>query len=102
LQKYHTIGVSDVPATKDPQGTDGDGDYLGIMREQLDDPRREDNKDDSTEPRKAIFQKPVRHTALRARSGRCAPRFCPTRVAAALLNPRKVKIAKMTMRMLIV
>src|SRR5882724_7185824 len=47
LQKHHAVGVSDVPAAKDPQTTDGSGDYFRIMREELDDPRREDNKDDS-------------------------------------------------------
>ena len=52
--------------------------------------------------RKTMLLKQVIHTDFWARSGFPAPRFCPTRVAAALLTPQAGSRANMMRRMAIV
>ena len=50
-------------------------------------------------PRKARLYRQVIQTDFSARSGRPAPRFWPTRVAAALLIPQEGRMANAIMRM---
>ncbi len=52
-------------------------------------------------PRNTMLKTPVRHTELSARSGRRAPRFCPTKVAAAFDNPHAGNSEKITIRIAI-
>ena len=54
-----------------------------------------------TSPRKTMLKTPVRQTELSARSGRRAPRFCPTRVAAAFDKPHAGSSEKITIRIAI-
>ena len=55
-----------------------------------------------TSPMTAIFTMVVILTDRSALSGKPAPRFCPTRVAAALLMPQAGKSAKRRIRMAMV
>jgi hypothetical protein len=50
----------------------------------------------------AMLYSPVCQTERSARSGWPAPRFCPTRVAAALHIPQDGMMAKMSTRMAMV
>jgi hypothetical protein len=52
----------------------------------------------ATASRKAMLAQPVIQTERSARSGCPAPRFCPTRVAAALDTPHEGSRVKMKMR----
>src|SRR5215813_2255086 len=53
---------------------------------------------EDTKARKTALKKLARHTACSARSGRFAPRFCPTSVAAADPSPQEGRVEKITIR----
>ena len=60
----------------------------GSAVKRLDEPARPDKEDDSHQCQEDhVVSTPPSHTARSLRSGRLAPRFCPTSVAAALLMP---------------
>ena len=52
----------------------------------------------ATTAKKQSERNAVRHTDFSARSGIPAPRFCPTKVAAAFARPQAGKIVKMHIR----
>jgi hypothetical protein len=59
-------------------------------------------KTTATTSRKTVLKTPASQAERSARSGLFAPRFWPTRVAAALARPHEGRMAKMTRRMAMV